>query len=106
MEQPPVQIGQYVLGKNLGIGAFGKVRRSRFALLRLQNFPKRGPCREQSIANSRNMVFILRWLEANGVTFGHSCVTGSAFTMPLTGCGRGLTITDDDFEMPSWLSTG
>ena len=25
MEQPPVQIGQYVLGKNLGIGAFGKV---------------------------------------------------------------------------------
>lgn len=26
MEQPPVQIGQYVLGKNLGIGAFGKVR--------------------------------------------------------------------------------
>ena len=22
---PPVQIGQYVLGKNLGIGAFGKV---------------------------------------------------------------------------------
>ena len=26
MEQPPVQIGQYILGKNLGIGAFGKVR--------------------------------------------------------------------------------
>jgi hypothetical protein len=22
---PPVQIGQYILGKNLGIGAFGKV---------------------------------------------------------------------------------
>ena len=49
MEQPPVQIGQYVLGKNLGIGAFGKVRRSRFALLRLQNFPKRGPCRECAV---------------------------------------------------------
>jgi 5'-AMP-activated protein kinase catalytic alpha subunit len=28
MEQPPVQIGQYLLGKNLGIGAFGKVRLS------------------------------------------------------------------------------
>jgi len=26
MEQAPVQIGQFVLGKNLGIGAFGKVR--------------------------------------------------------------------------------
>ena len=26
MDQQPVQIGQYVLGKNLGIGAFGKVR--------------------------------------------------------------------------------
>lgn len=26
MEQPPVQIGQFVLGKNLGIGAFGKVK--------------------------------------------------------------------------------
>jgi 5'-AMP-activated protein kinase catalytic alpha subunit len=26
MEQAPVKIGQYVLGKNLGIGAFGKVR--------------------------------------------------------------------------------
>lgn len=26
MEQPPVQIGQFILGKNLGIGAFGKVR--------------------------------------------------------------------------------
>jgi len=25
MEQAPVKIGQYVLGKNLGIGAFGKV---------------------------------------------------------------------------------
>ena len=25
MEQAPVQIGQYILGKNLGIGAFGKV---------------------------------------------------------------------------------
>jgi len=26
MDQPPVKIGQYILGKNLGIGAFGKVR--------------------------------------------------------------------------------
>ncbi|KAL7555496.1 hypothetical protein ACA910_010969 [Epithemia clementina (nom. ined.)] len=26
MEQPPVQIGQFILGKNLGIGAFGKVK--------------------------------------------------------------------------------
>uniref|UniRef100_A0A7S2WHL7 non-specific serine/threonine protein kinase n=1 Tax=Eucampia antarctica TaxID=49252 RepID=A0A7S2WHL7_9STRA len=26
MEQAPVQIGQYILGKNLGIGAFGKVK--------------------------------------------------------------------------------
>lgn len=26
MEQPSIQIGQFVLGKNLGIGAFGKVR--------------------------------------------------------------------------------
>jgi hypothetical protein len=26
MEQAPVQIGQFILGKNLGIGAFGKVR--------------------------------------------------------------------------------
>jgi len=26
MDQQPVQIGQYVLGKNLGIGAFGKVK--------------------------------------------------------------------------------
>ena len=25
MDQQPVQIGQYILGKNLGIGAFGKV---------------------------------------------------------------------------------
>jgi hypothetical protein len=29
MEQAPVQIGQFILGKNLGIGAFGKVRRTR-----------------------------------------------------------------------------
>ena len=28
MEQAPVQIGQYILGKNLGIGAFGKVSES------------------------------------------------------------------------------
>ena len=28
MDQQPVQIGQYVLGKNLGIGAFGKVSSS------------------------------------------------------------------------------
>ena len=28
MEQPPVQIGQFILGKNLGIGAFGKVRKT------------------------------------------------------------------------------
>lgn len=27
MEQAPVQIGQFILGKNLGIGAFGKVRK-------------------------------------------------------------------------------
>mmetsp|Transcript_26942 Transcript_26942/g.75756 ORF Transcript_26942/g.75756 Transcript_26942/m.75756 type:complete len:718 (+) Transcript_26942:358-2511(+) len=26
MEQPPVQIGQFILGKGLGIGAFGKVK--------------------------------------------------------------------------------
>jgi hypothetical protein len=26
MDQAPVQIGQFILGKNLGIGAFGKVR--------------------------------------------------------------------------------
>ena len=25
MEQAPVKIGQFILGKNLGIGAFGKV---------------------------------------------------------------------------------
>eukprot|EP00985_Skeletonema_marinoi_P004170 scaffold1823_cov111-Skeletonema_marinoi.AAC.2 len=30
---PPVQIGQYVLGKNLGIGAFGKVSYEKAALL-------------------------------------------------------------------------
>jgi len=29
MEQAPVQIGQFILGKNLGIGAFGKVRTER-----------------------------------------------------------------------------
>jgi hypothetical protein len=28
MEQAPVQIGQFILGKNLGIGAFGKVRKN------------------------------------------------------------------------------
>ena len=28
MEQAPVKIGQYILGKNLGIGAFGKVGNS------------------------------------------------------------------------------
>jgi hypothetical protein len=27
-EQAPVQIGQFILAKNLGIGAFGKVRAS------------------------------------------------------------------------------
>ena len=27
-EQAPVQVGQFILAKNLGIGAFGKVRRS------------------------------------------------------------------------------
>jgi hypothetical protein len=27
MEQAPVQVGQFILGKNLGIGAFGKVRK-------------------------------------------------------------------------------
>jgi hypothetical protein len=27
MDQAPVQVGQFILGKNLGIGAFGKVRR-------------------------------------------------------------------------------
>ncbi|KAL7444039.1 hypothetical protein ACHAXH_008013 [Discostella pseudostelligera] len=32
MEQPPVQIGQYVLGKNLGIGAFGKVKLATHAI--------------------------------------------------------------------------
>jgi len=26
MDQPPVQIGEYILGKNVGIGAFGKVK--------------------------------------------------------------------------------
>jgi hypothetical protein len=26
MDQTPIQIGQFILGKNLGIGAFGKVR--------------------------------------------------------------------------------
>ncbi len=26
MDEAPIQIGQYILGKNLGIGAFGKVR--------------------------------------------------------------------------------
>jgi hypothetical protein len=26
MDRAPVQIGQFILGKNLGIGAFGKVR--------------------------------------------------------------------------------
>jgi hypothetical protein len=25
MDQQPIQIGQFILGKNLGIGAFGKV---------------------------------------------------------------------------------
>lgn len=34
MEQAPVQIGQFILGKNLGIGAFGKVRGSK-----LEEFP-------------------------------------------------------------------
>ena len=28
MDQAPVQIGQFILDKNLGIGAFGKVRSS------------------------------------------------------------------------------
>lgn len=32
MEQPPVQIGQYILGKNLGIGAFGKVKLATHAI--------------------------------------------------------------------------
>mmetsp|Transcript_37624 Transcript_37624/g.80304 ORF Transcript_37624/g.80304 Transcript_37624/m.80304 type:complete len:698 (-) Transcript_37624:117-2210(-) len=32
MEQPAVQIGQYVLGKNLGIGAFGKVKLATHAI--------------------------------------------------------------------------
>ncbi|KAL7482342.1 hypothetical protein ACHAW6_008026 [Cyclotella cf. meneghiniana] len=32
MEQPPVQIGQYLLGKNLGIGAFGKVKLATHAI--------------------------------------------------------------------------
>mmetsp|Transcript_21099 Transcript_21099/g.26075 ORF Transcript_21099/g.26075 Transcript_21099/m.26075 type:complete len:712 (+) Transcript_21099:271-2406(+) len=32
MEQPPVQIGQYVLAKNLGIGAFGKVKLATHAI--------------------------------------------------------------------------
>ena len=27
MDPQPIQIGQFLLGKNLGIGAFGKVRR-------------------------------------------------------------------------------
>ena len=31
MEQAPVQIGQFILGKNLGIGAFGKVGLTRHA---------------------------------------------------------------------------
>lgn len=32
MEQPAVQIGQYILGKNLGIGAFGKVKLATHAI--------------------------------------------------------------------------
>lgn len=35
MDQSPVKIGQYVLGKNLGIGAFGKVRLLLFLLPRV-----------------------------------------------------------------------
>lgn len=36
MEQAPVQIGQFILGKNLGIGAFGKVCCERLFNLLLQ----------------------------------------------------------------------
>ena len=46
MDQTPVQIGQYVLGKNLGIGAFGKVRTIEFAVLSsvpVVRFPQHDP---------------------------------------------------------------
>ncbi len=33
MDQAPIKIGQYVLGKNLGIGAFGKVSESHVFVL-------------------------------------------------------------------------
>jgi hypothetical protein len=35
-EQAPVQVGQFILGKNLGIGAFGKV--SIMVLIDLRSF--------------------------------------------------------------------
>eukprot|EP00980_Cylindrotheca_fusiformis_P011914 scaffold2830_cov131-Cylindrotheca_fusiformis.AAC.35 len=38
MDQAPVQIGQFIMGKNLGIGAFGKVRISSLDVLRIHDF--------------------------------------------------------------------
>jgi hypothetical protein len=38
MDQAPVQIGQFILGKNLGIGAFGKVRWGGFCFAKEERF--------------------------------------------------------------------
>lgn len=43
MEQAPVQIGQFILGKNLGIGAFGKVRNNHGTLPRAKSLTSQDP---------------------------------------------------------------
>ena len=42
MDQAPVQIGQFILGKNLGIGAFGKVRIGRTFMSSIRIGSKKG----------------------------------------------------------------
>lgn len=62
MDQQPVQIGQYVLGKNLGIGAFGKVKSSSENLLSSSKF-----CCNRSDASLR--VLTMKKGERHGFRF-------------------------------------